>query len=310
MKKVFLLGLAIVLFTSCEQKNDRYTQNSPEIDKVKSMISSYNDQDWDTYTSNYADTSKTFFNTPDPIPSKDVSGYHKANDANYSSRAFDEEGQTYEMVTTDEGETWVNFWGTWRGTLAGNDKEYTIAIHTTTQFKNGEIVEEYGVWDSSLIVLALQEIETANKTPERDQKILATHKKFLEVWNKKESTDQDLFNSISVPDMVRYQNGIKQTNDQSGYLALLGQFHDAFPDIQFTDVSVHVRDGKVYNHWICNATNTGNFGENPATGKVIKTEGLTVTSYDNEGRLIREDSFYDMLDLYQQIGHTLTPPKS
>lgn len=310
MKKSFLLGLAIVLFTACEQKNEAYTQNSPEIETVRSMINSYNDKDWNTHASHYSDTSKTFYNTPNPILSKDVSGYHKANDANYSSRAFDEEGQTYEMVTTDEGEIWVNFWGTWRGTLAGNGKEYTAAIHTTTRFINGKIVEEYGYWDSSPLVLALQEIETSKNTPETDRKILATHKKFLEVWNKKEATDLDLFNSISVPNVVRYQNGIKQTNDQPGYLSLLGQFHDAFPDIQFTDVSVHVRDGKIYNHWICNATNTGAFGENPATGKVIKTEGLTVTSYDDEGLLIREDSFYDMLDLYQQIGHTLTPPKS
>ena len=65
------------------------------------------------------------------------------------------------MVLTDDGKTWVNFWGTWKGTLAGNNKEITLAVHLTAQFIDKKIVQDHGYWDASEVVLSLQEIEAA-----------------------------------------------------------------------------------------------------------------------------------------------------
>ena len=91
-------------------------------------------------------------------PSETIA-YHKANDAIYSSRGFTNEDPEYEMVLTDDGETWVNCWLNWKGTLAANSKEFEMPIHLTYRFIDGKIVREVGMWNSSAIVLELQAIE-------------------------------------------------------------------------------------------------------------------------------------------------------
>ena len=48
MRKLFLLGLAIVLFTACEQKEQRYFAESAETKTLKAGIAAYESGDWDT----------------------------------------------------------------------------------------------------------------------------------------------------------------------------------------------------------------------------------------------------------------------
>lgn len=162
--------MTIVLFTACNQKQ-RYTQNSPEIDTFKSVIKSYNEQDWAGMTTHYADTAKTFNNSSDVGLSKeDMINYHKESLVNLSSRGFLDKDQEYEMVVTDKGDTWVNFWGDWEGTLKANDKKIKIPIHLTAQFKDGKIVRSSGHWDNAQMVLALQEIDAMNNLPPEDNR--------------------------------------------------------------------------------------------------------------------------------------------
>jgi len=165
MKRIILIGFAIVLFIACQKQEQRYTQNSPEIETVKKLIDNYNNKTYDT--SIYADSSKTYYNTKNsPILSKDIFDYHKQNDANYASRKFLAEDQEYEMVLTDDGETWVNCWLDWRATMAGNGKEINIPIHLTYRFIDGKIVREVGMWDPTEVVLNLQEIEASKMKTE------------------------------------------------------------------------------------------------------------------------------------------------
>lgn len=168
MKKIFLLGLATIFFVACQNKPQRYTQQSAEIDTLKSMIKDYNSKNYESLASHYADTSKTRFNSTE-MPSADVVNYHKRNDENYSSRGFIDDNQEYEMVVDDEGKTWVNFWGTWKGTLAANNQEITTHIHLTARFIDGKVVEDYGYWDPSELILALQKIES-DKQAEMENK--------------------------------------------------------------------------------------------------------------------------------------------
>lgn len=136
----------------------RYTQKSPEIEISRAVIKSYDKMDWKTLTSHYADTAKVHFNTTkkNPMEASKIPEYHKANDINYSSRGFVEKDNFFEMVVTDKGENWVNFWGTWKCKLKTNGKEIEIPVHLTSQYKNGKIVDEYGYWDASELVLELQ----------------------------------------------------------------------------------------------------------------------------------------------------------
>lgn len=159
MKKLFFVGLTTLLLVACQQKApERYTQQSPEIETVKTLLKNYNDRAIDT--SIYADSSKTYYNTKDnPMSPNETKAYHEEREIIFSSRMFTDDSPEYEMVVTDDGETWVNCWLDWKGTLEGNGKEINIPIHLTYRFVDGKIVREYGYWDGTEIQLNLQAIE-------------------------------------------------------------------------------------------------------------------------------------------------------
>lgn len=141
MKKLFLLGFAIILCTACEQTEKRYTMQSPEIDSFKQVIDTYQKQDWATYKSHYADTAKIMSNTTQEF-AKTIDqeiAQNKKDASLFHSWKYNPEDVEYEMVITDEGETWVNFWGDWRARLKENDKEYIIPVHITARFLNDKI---------------------------------------------------------------------------------------------------------------------------------------------------------------------------
>lgn len=168
MKNLSLLLLTAILFIGCQQKGQkRYTQKSPEIDTVKKLTANYNNKSYDINL--YADTAKTYYNTKDNhmSPSETIA-YHKQNDAVYSKRGFLEADQEYEMVVTDDGETWVNCWLDWEATLAANNQKYDMPIHLTYQFVNGKIVKEYGYWDPSALVLAFNDAEAKKVADEEE----------------------------------------------------------------------------------------------------------------------------------------------
>ena len=166
MKQLFLLGLSLILFASCQEQQTRYTQQSPEIDTVKQHIANYNAMDYSDM-SHMADTSKSYLNSKKNFLSKsDLMQYHKANDSNYASRGFLKEDQEFEMVVTDDGETWVNCWLDWRGTMKESGKVIDIPVHLTYRFVDGKIVREVGMWDPTEVVLDLQATAMAKQEME------------------------------------------------------------------------------------------------------------------------------------------------
>jgi len=155
MKNLFFAGILLVLFTNCEQKQ-RYTQQSPEIETVKSIIKDYDSKNYENLTSHFADTAKVSINNNKPFNASELPEFHGQSDGFYSSRGFLTDDLEFEMVVTDEGKTWVNFWGTWKGTLASSGKDYLIPIHLTYQFIDGKVVKQYGYWDGTEITMAMQ----------------------------------------------------------------------------------------------------------------------------------------------------------
>jgi hypothetical protein len=167
MKKLFFLGLAIVLsLTACQQQEKRYTQQSPEIDTYKKVIEAYEKQDWEALASHYADTAKIMNNVIEEegktITEEVTMG--KEDAALFSSWDYEDADTEYEMTITDSGKTYVNFWGIWKGTLVANNKTYTIPVHISAQFVAGKIVKEYGYWDLSKLMLDVQAMQQAEKT--------------------------------------------------------------------------------------------------------------------------------------------------
>ena len=162
MKNLFLLGLVVVFFTSCNQKQP-YTQKSAEIDTYKKVMEDYKTQNWEDYRLHYADTAKIANNVVKEKAQTITQAIEKAkSDAKLFNWVV--EDIDYEMVITDKGETWVNYWGVWKGTLKTSGKVYVIPFHNTAQFLDGKIVREGGYWDNSEIVTdMLKQPETTKK---------------------------------------------------------------------------------------------------------------------------------------------------
>ena len=163
MKRVLLLGLAIVLsFTACQEQEKRYTQQSPEIDTFKKVIDAYEKQDWEAMVKHYSDTAKIMNNLVEAEGQTiaETMAINKNDASLFSSWDYEDAESEYEMVLTDKGQTWVNFYGLWKGTLTANNKAYTIPSHITAQFVDGKIVKEFGYWDLSKIVLDMQAMQT------------------------------------------------------------------------------------------------------------------------------------------------------
>ena len=162
MKTLFLLGLATIFLISCESNvKERYTQQSPEIDTYKQVIDAYEKQDWEAMASHYADTAKIMNNVVEEEGQTlaELVAMDKEDASQFSKWDYIDDQSEYEMTVTDEGKTYVNFWGLWKGTLSANNKTYTIPAHISAQFVDGKIVKEFGYWDLSKIMLDMQEIQ-------------------------------------------------------------------------------------------------------------------------------------------------------
>lgn len=162
MKKLFYLFFAVAIFAACNTNQPvRYFSASPEIEITKSSLKHYLDGNWEAMKLLYADTAKVMNNVPE---AKGVSvdaaviDYQRDHEL-FSSIRYVVEEDFFEMAITDEGETWVNYWGLWKGTLKANGEEYEIPVHITQRFVDQKIVLELGYWNSSAIVLALSKLE-------------------------------------------------------------------------------------------------------------------------------------------------------
>jgi len=166
MKKLILLGLTVILLTSCQNNEQRYFSSSPEIDEVKTLLKDYHEGNWDGWITHYADTAKIYHNSLKGVSVKETVESLKSILANVSSYKFEDKGLWYEMVIDDDGETWVNFWGNWHGKLAANGHELVIPVNLTLQFIDGKIVKEYGYYNLAEFSAVLNEIEASNMTEE------------------------------------------------------------------------------------------------------------------------------------------------
>lgn len=162
MQKLACISLLSALLFACESK-DRYTQQSDEIESIKSIMSNYVNGEWEAYQSHYAEGAQIFFNeTKDkPATIQQIIAQQKMELEPMSAYTIDRENEAIEMVLDDKGETWVNYWSVWKGTMAANGKTYEIPIHITSQFVDGKIVKAFGYWDNAPIQLDAMAMQVA-----------------------------------------------------------------------------------------------------------------------------------------------------
>lgn len=168
MKKIIYLLFTIVHFSACSTDQPvRYSSASPEIDITKSILKSYVDANWDVMKSHYADTAIIAYNVrkENGIPIDTAITWHKQDHLQFSNIGYVAEEDFFEMVLTDDGETWVNFWGIWFGTLRSTGKKYELPLHLTLRFENQKVVRTNGYWNNADIVMALYKLESQSQLP-------------------------------------------------------------------------------------------------------------------------------------------------
>jgi hypothetical protein len=161
MKNIVFI-LVFLTVSGCDTET-RYAQQSSEIETVKSNIGYYVDGAWAPYEASYADGATIFFNASDENSAsiQEIIAEQKLGLAPLASYSFDREKDSYEMVLDDEGQTWVNYWGLWKGTIAASGESFEMPVHLTSQFVDGKIVKTHGYWDASALTMALTQIREA-----------------------------------------------------------------------------------------------------------------------------------------------------
>ena len=111
-------------------------------------------------------------------------------------------------------------------------------------------------------------------------------------------------------DFVRSENGTPVLNTSAAYGSeVMGTNYTAFPDF-----NVKVNDSKIIGNkamitWTVTGTNKGEFNGNPPTGKSVNINGLSVWTFNEEGKATREDAYYDKMEMVTQLGYSVTPPQ-
>lgn len=306
MKKLIIIGIVTILFVACQSKApERFSTTGPEIDLVKQMVKDYEAGDWETWITHFADTAKIHHNTWENISAtpSEIRDNFKTNLSLLTSYEFEDSPIYYEKVVTDDGKTWVNFWGNWKGVFAANGKEITFPVHLSLNVEDGKVQEEFAMYNMADFVM---EMNAQNNMSTEEKAIQSTIKKVVDAWN---NNDKELFASVAVKDFVRNGNGIRIASSLEEYAGFMDLYHEAFPDFKVTQDNAKIMGNTAYINWTVTGTNTGEFMGNGATNKKIKTHGLSVWTFNQEGMAIQENAFSDNLEVYKQLGYTMPTPK-
>jgi len=124
-------------------------------------------------------------------------------------------------------------------------------------------------------------------------------------WNSK---NLGMLNEIVSEDFVRNINGITIAKGTIELEAHINIFIKAFPNLEIKINESFIQENKIITTWTFTGTNTGEFTEYEATGKKTKVSGVSIIHYNNDGKMSREDTYYNELYLLQQLGYNLEPP--
>ncbi len=172
MRKLFLLGLTLILFVSCQQYEQRYFDDSAEIETIKQLYQYIEDNNTAEIRAMYSDTAKIYRNSEKSVTIDELMASNEKSRENFSMFTF-KDSVYPEMVITKTGHKWVNTWPVWVGKVKGSEEELTVPAHLTFRFEDGKIVEDYGYWNALPIYLELQKVaasETEDGEEEGDDK--------------------------------------------------------------------------------------------------------------------------------------------
>ena len=148
------------------------------------------------------------------------------------------------------------------------------------------------------------EQQLSNTLTEEEAKIIMD--KYMRTINE---ADLDLVDEIIAPGFELHSPFFPEPlKGIENYKAFVTNSAETFSDFNATIEEVIVKGDKVWGRFSMEGTNTGPLGPFPATGKKFHISGLAISHVVN-GKIVRDETFWNVLEFYQQLGFTLTPPE-
>jgi steroid delta-isomerase-like uncharacterized protein len=123
------------------------------------------------------------------------------------------------------------------------------------------------------------------------------------------NTDTTLAEEMLHPDCVfRYPLLPEPIKGIDGYKYLIKNTATAFTELDVKFEEVIVKGDRIWSRYTMTGINAGPLGDIPATGKKFQVTGMAITRI-TDGKIIEDETYWNVLGFYQQLGYTLTPPK-
>lgn len=139
---------------------------------------------------------------------------------------------------------------------------------------------------------------------EKEAKVLLD--RYMETMNK---ADLDSVDEIISPEFVLRTPFLSEPLvGIENYKTFVINTSKTFSDFKATIEEVIVKGDKIWGRFSMEGVNTGPLGNIPATGKKFQITGLAITRVVS-GKIVEDETFWNVLSFYQQLGFTLTPPQ-
>ena len=154
-----------------------------------------------------------------------------------------------------------------------------------------------------VLIISCQPKEDQSLTEEEAKVIL---NRLLETVS---NVDTTLVDEILHPDCVlRYPLLPEPIKGIDAYKSFIKSTANTFSEFRGTVEEVNVKGDRIWCRYTMSAINTGPLGEIPATGKKFYITGMAITRIV-DGKIIEDETYWNVLGFYQQLGFILSPPK-
>jgi steroid delta-isomerase-like uncharacterized protein len=93
------------------------------------------------------------------------------------------------------------------------------------------------------------------------------------------------------------------------YKSFIKNNANTFSNFVATIEEVNVKGDRIWSRYSMSGINSGPMGNIPATGKSFNVTGMAITRV-KDGKIIEDETYWNVLGFYNQLGFKLQPPKS
>jgi len=138
-----------------------------------------------------------------------------------------------------------------------------------------------------------------------EQNIQLVRRWFQEVWN--DGRIETVYELLSPDGVATGQRGAdKVIRGPKEFDKFVREIRGAFPDIKVTVEDIFGADDKVVMRWSAIMTHTGDALGMPATGRIVRSRGITIAKIV-DGQIVEGWDNWDQLGMLEQIG-AYNPP--